>query len=286
MYYGLIMLAVVMFGGCFALNDVYRSRRGSGFAVSLQYTLLSSAAGFAVLFAANGFTLRFTPFTVVMALAWAANSMLFSYFGFKALGYINLSLYSVFSMLGGMMLPFLQGILFYGESVTAAKVICFLLLCAALALTVRKGKAKKGTPFYLGIFVLNGMSGVITKLFTASNLEKASATDYSVWAALCGVFLSAVLLLLVSRREKPDKLTLPVAALISANGVINKVANLLLVMALAHVDASVQYPMVTGGVMIVSTLLCFFGRNKPSRREIASVLVAFAGLLLLFLLPV
>ena len=36
--------------------------------------------------------------------------------------------------------------------------------------------------------------------------------------------------------------------------------------ALAHVDASVQYPMVTGGVMIVSTLICFLGAEIYGKR--------------------
>lgn len=44
--------------------------------------------------------------------------------------------------------------------------------------------------------------------------------------------------------------------------------------------------MVTGGVMIVSTLICFFGKSKPSRKELLSVVVAFAAMLALFLIPV
>ena len=70
----------------------------------------------------------------------------------------------------------------------------------------------------------------------------------------------------------------------SMNGVLNRVANFLLVIALAHVDTSVQYPMVTGGVMIVSTLVCCFGKNKPKKKEIISVVLSFAGLVILFLM--
>jgi len=44
--------------------------------------------------------------------------------------------------------------------------------------------------------------------------------------------------------------------------------------------------MVTGGVMIVSTLICFIGARKPSRRELISVLLAFIGTLLLFVIPI
>jgi drug/metabolite transporter (DMT)-like permease len=69
------------------------------------------------------------------------------------------------------------------------------------------------------------------------------------------------------------------------SGSINKVANFLLVLALVHVDASVQYPMVTGGTMIVSTALSFFGDKKPNKGEILGVLLAFLGMLALFLIP-
>ena len=69
------------------------------------------------------------------------------------------------------------------------------------------------------------------------------------------------------------------------NGAINKAANFLLVLALMHVDSSAEYPMVTGGVIIVSTVLCFFGEKKPTKRELVSVLLAFAGLMALFLIP-
>lgn len=49
----------------------------------------------------------------------------------KAPEKVNLSIYSFFTMLGGMMLPFFAGIAFYNESMTVAKAICvaFLRLC-------------------------------------------------------------------------------------------------------------------------------------------------------------
>ena len=72
----------------------------------------------------------------------------------------------------------------------------------------------------------------------------------------------------------------------ASQGAINRIANLLLVVALAHVDASVQYPMVTGGTMLASTLICFFGPRKPSKKELISVTSAFVGLLILFVVPV
>lgn len=287
MYYALIILSVVMFGGCFALKDVYRRIKGSSIKISLQFSLIGSLAGFVVLMIANGLKFEFTPFTLIMAILASFNGFAFTFCSFKALDRINLSLYSLFSMLGGMVLPFLQGILFYGEKITVAKAVCFLFITFALVLTVEKGERKNGTIYYVCIFVLNGMSGVLSKIFAESNFPKTSATGYTNLISVCSVVISGVLLLIISKNQpKREKFSFTGTVIGAASGVTNKIANLVLVIALAHVDASVQYPMVTGGVMIFSTLICFFGKNKPSKKEVLSIIVAFIGLLLLFAIPI
>jgi drug/metabolite transporter (DMT)-like permease len=298
-YYALIMLSVAMFGGGFALQDVYRKKRGSGLKISMESALIGALAGLVVLLIVNGFSFEITGFTLLMAFLSAVNGIAFTFCAFKSLDYINLSLFSLFSMLGGMALPFFQGIIFYNEGITLAKCLCVAFICAALALTVEKGDKKKGAIFYIGIFVLNGMGGVLSKIFTASTLPKVSAAGYSIWIALCTVVLSGIawaILAWADKRKtiqseeleiKPTKKLIwqsyGVGALYAA---INKIAHFFLVIALAHVVASVQYPMVTGGTMIVSTIICFFGEKKPSKKEMISVLLAFIGMLLLFLIPV
>jgi drug/metabolite transporter (DMT)-like permease len=154
-------------------------------------------------------------------------------------------------------------------------------------LTVEKGEIKQGTIYYILVFVLNGMSGVLSKIFAESNFPKTSAAGYTNLTSICSLVISGVLLLIISKK-KPygEKFSFAGTLIGAASGIINKIANLILVIALAHVDASVQYPMVTGGVMIVSTLICFFGKNKPSKKEVLSIIVAFIGLLLLFAIPI
>ena len=110
--YALIMLSTVMFGVCFVCNDAYRRRRGESVMISLQYTLISCSAGLALFLVMNGFRFDCTPFLLVLSFINAFIGFGFSYCSFRSLGVIKLSLYSLFSMLGGMVLPFLQGILF------------------------------------------------------------------------------------------------------------------------------------------------------------------------------
>ena len=175
MYYGLILLAVAMFGGTFAMQDVNRKLRGNNLRISLETSLIGSFAGLIVLLIINGVQLEFTVFTFLIALLSAVNSIAFTFCSFKALSSINLSLFSVFSMLGGMVLPFLQGILFFNEEITVAKIACLVLIALALVLTISPEQKRGGTLYYIGIFVLNGLSGVLAKLFASSSFEKTSA---------------------------------------------------------------------------------------------------------------
>ena len=288
MEYALIFLSVSMFGGCFALNDVYRKRRGSSIKASIEASFVGSLAGIVCLLVFCGFELEFTPFTLLVALLAAVNRIAFTFFSFKALSSINLSLYSLFSMLGGMMLPFAQGIAFYGEKITLAKIVCVIIIFVALALTVTKGDKSRGYVYYIGVFVLNGMSGVLSKIFSESSLPKASAAGYSLWISVATVVISGIAWLAMARQKQNEraKYNLGDCAVGAVNGGMSAVANCLLVIALASVDASVQYPLVTGGVMIASTLICFFGERKPSKKELWAIALAFIGTLALFVIPI
>ena len=286
MYYALIVLSVIMFGGCFALNDIYQKLRGSSIKISMQFSALSSLAGLFVLLIINNFKFEFTFFTLIMAIASAVTSVGFTFCSFKALGSINLSLYSLFSMLGGMLLPFIQGIIFYGEGITLAKVVCLVLIVFALALTVERGEKSKKYIYYAGVFTLNGLIGVISTLFTRANYPKTSSAGFSILIALCTVILSLVILIVRFGKNTFEKMTFATVGIGAAAGIINRVANFLLLISLVHVESSVQYPLITGGVMIVSTVISCFGKNKPSKKEVLSVVLAFFGMLALFAIPI
>lgn len=282
MYYGIVSAAVAMFGLQFFFNQKYESETGNGRKASMWFILLSNAVGLFILLVVNGFKMEFTPFTLLIAFVASVNMLLYNICSMKALGKINLSLYSLFSMLGGMVLPFSAGIFFFDEDFTLGKVLCLVTVIISLLLNVKKGESKGGIIYYAGIFIFNGMSGVISKFFQALPYEKTSEAAYSVWSALLTVIFAALALLIMYKdKTKPN---LKAVLWGSGYGILNKIANLLLLIALVHLPASVQYPMVTGGVMIVSTLLSYFTPKKPGCREIISVVLSFAGIIALIFL--
>lgn len=282
LYYGLVSIAVVMFGFQFFFNDKFEKNSPEGLRPILKLTLGGNIAGLAVLFIINKCRFEFTLFSLIVALAGALDGIACTFCSIKALGKINLSLYSLFTMLGGMVLPFAAGIAFFDEKLTLGTAVCFVLCAVSLLFTVEKGNKNSGAVYYIGVFIFNGLSGVISTVYQRMDYPKISETGYSVLKAAAVIAICGVLLLF--NREKNQKFNR--AALISTggNGILNCVANLLLLFSLAKLPASAQYPMVTGGVMIVSTIIAFFTPNKPKKREIIAVALSFIGILALVVL--
>lgn len=284
MYYGILTVSVVMFGIQFFFSDKYQKDAGNGTAATFLFSFLSSITGLLCLLVINKFNISYTPFTLIMSFLAALNILLYNYCSLKAFEHINLSLYSLFAMLGGMVLPFVAGILFYGEPLTIGNTICLALISVALALTVGKGtnKSKKATLYYAGVFILNGMAGVISKAYQSADFAKCDEAVYSIWSAFFGALTAGIILLAL--RKKLPKISPKAYIYTTGYGIINKIANYLLLIALAVLPASVQYPFVTGGVMIVSTIISVLTKQKPSKKELISVLLSFIGILALVFL--
>lgn len=288
LYYGILTLASLFFSVQFAFSRQYQQDCGTSLPATFQHTTGYNLIGFLILFCINGFRLHATPFTVIFGILTGLDAVGYLFCSLRALSKINLTLYAVFSSLGNLLLPALVGIVFFKEQITPGKIICCVLIVIALALTVRKpeksakaGKKSSGRIYYVGVFVLSGMSGVLSKFHNSLPFERADAASFAMWNALSAMLISAVALFIVSRRAKIPRLTLKAVGSIAAYGALNKTGIYLLLIALVHLPAAAQYPFVTGGNMIFPTVIAFFTKDKPQKREILSVILAFVGVLFL-----
>lgn len=277
LYYTLVIISTVLFSLQFLFTQRFQETSGTGMKPTLVFSLYKSLVIIFMMLLISGFKIGFSWFSLLMATVYAVSSMAMSYYSLKAFAVANLSVYSVFSMLGGMILPFFLGVLFFDEGDKLVfKIICCALIVVAVLLNIKSGKQdKKALFYYFAVFVLNGMSGVISKLHQSSPYSPVDSTSFMLWSSVVTVVLSAAWLLIAYRQ-------IPLIKgknifFVTGYGVFNGLGNLFLLIALSGesgLPASVQYPLVTGGVMVCSTIISTVRKEKLTVREYVATFIA------------
>ena len=277
LYYTLVIISTILFSLQFLFTQRFQETSGTGMKPTLVFSLYKSLVIILMMLLISGFKIQFSWFSLLMATVYAVSSMAMSYYSLKAFAVANLSVYSVFSMLGGMILPFFLGVLFFDEGDKLVfKIICCALIVVAVLLNIKSGKQdKKALFYYFAVFVLNGMSGVISKLHQSSSLSPVDSSSFMLWSAVVTVVLSAAWLLIAYRQ-------IPLVKgknilFVTGYGVFNGLGNLFLLIALSGengLPASVQYPLVTGGVMVCSTIISTIRKEKLTFREYIATFIA------------
>ncbi len=280
MGYAFLTLSVFFYAIGFVFNDRY-SKTGSGLVKAFYFIAFANSAGAVLMLILNRFQPEWTPFTALFAFLTAANGIFSLVFSVKALARIDLSLFSLFSMLGGMILPFLAGWLFFDEAMTWQKGVCVALIVASLSVTVRRGEKKGGWLYLAGIFIFYGTSGILNKIFMSAPYEKTGALSYSFWVALIEAHLAGALILLFWKKRVPIRPKEMFFA--GAYGAFNRAGNFLAVWTLSLLPASAQFPFITGGTIIVSTLFSYVLKQRPGLRQWIAVGLAFLGTLILLI---
>ena len=278
LYYFLVIISTVLFSLQFLFNQRFQQTYGTGMKATQIFSLYKSLVIILMMLLISGFKVQFSWFSLGMATIYAVSSIAMGYYSLKAFSVANLSVYSVFSMLGGMILPFFLGVLFYDEGDNLVfKIICCALIVVAVLLNIKSGKQnKKALFYYFAVFVLNGMAGVISKIHQSStSLSPVDSTSFMLLTAAVSVVISAAWLL-IAYREIPlikGKNIL----FVTGYGVFNGLGNLFLLIALSGengLPASVQYPLVTGGVMVCSTVISTIRKEKLTVREYIATAIA------------
>lgn len=273
-YYTLIVSATVLFSLQFLFNQRFQQENGKDLKATLVFSLYKSIVSLVIMLIISGFSVAFTPLSIGMAVIYSLSGLLMTYFSLKAFAVANLSVYSVFSMLGGMILPFFLGVFFYDEGLGIFKVICCLLIVCSVLLNMKSGGGdKKAMVYYMAVFILNGMAGVISKIHQSSALPHADSSGFMVLTSLWSVLICGAWLLI--GYKKIPMVKGKSLFYVSGYGVFNGVGNLFLLISLAVLPASVQYPLVTGGVIVGSAVISTIRHEKLTKREYLATAVAF-----------
>lgn len=293
-YYIIIILAVVCFTAQFTFTKSYEKTVKPTLSTTLIMVAVTNLVGVILFLIVGGFRVNFSSISLFWAVAFAAVMVPYFIIGVKVLSLGNLAIYSMFMMLGGMLVPFCYGVFFLKEELTTGRIAGTILLSLFIILQAfwqnpdgnqAETKGKKYIFFMLCllIFFLNGMTGVIAKAHEI-NAQAVDEISFSVLSCAITAAISLVLLLFSGEKGrhalKKTFRVYPIFIMILL-GVAAYTGNFLHLKAAAFVPASVQFPLVSGGVIVLSAFVSkLLFKEKISAKEWVSVVGAFISTVL------
>jgi drug/metabolite transporter (DMT)-like permease len=300
MDYFILLLAVLCIAVQFNANKFYQKNFTHTVKDMLFFPFISGAVNF-IFFVLLGFILYgklpgFSIFSFAMSIALAVVSTLSVLVGLLIMKYGKMSVYSVFMMLGGMILPYFYGMIFLGETVSPARVIGLIILIGALPCSVSgpsgETKAVSANIYYIlcvFIFILNGMMSIISKTHSI-NISAIPAVNFIVYANLWGAVINGMAYFIFAPRlkgpekreavqKKPNKFY--AALTITVYAVVGGAGYLFQLISAETVPAVAMFPFVTGGSIVLSTIFAgIFFKERIGRLSIAGIIMSLAGTLL------
>ena len=282
--YIIISLAVVCFAGQFTFTKLYEGALRQTTITALVMLIETSLIGAMLFLFVGGFQVQFTPSSALLALCLAVVMVPYYMIGIKVLSLGSLAVYSMFMMLGGMLVPFFYGVWLLDEPLSVAKIVGTLLLSLFIIIqslcqgnTAVSERKRCGGLFILLcvlIFFINGATGVIAKAHQLS-ADPVDEVSFTVTSCALTALLSTLMLPFACLKSKGTAKAEITSSLMpkpllsmSLIGVAAYVGNFLHLKAAAAVPASVQFPLVSGGVIVLSALVsAFVFRERLSVKE-------------------
>lgn len=287
---GYVCLIGAMLGitGMYVFMKLFSGSVKNGLCVSLGFTVVFSiVATIACAIIGGGL-----PFNILesnlLALAFGVVTIGFSLLGIVVVRLGSMSMYSMFATLGAIVISFLYGIIFNGEGATTSvwRYIAIVIMVVSLVFPViddmkGKDKGEKGKGrlvFWLACFagfLVNGMTGPIMTIQEGVQQSVGSINSiqfcglYMLFTAGLALVILAVLLIIPKTRPQAMEVKQIVGLkplLFSVGyGAVTCVGNSLNIEALSHgVPSSVQFPVVNGGVILVTALIGMFAFREKS----------------------
>lgn len=286
--YIMVLIATALIAVTTGFQRLYQKNEGTALRAGMLYNTLMGLIGCVIFFFLSGCRIRFTPYSLLLSIIETLLGCTYLLLGFRVMQEGGMVLFSMFLMTGGMMVPYVWGLLFLDEPFTVLHTIGLVLI--ALSIVLYNTGADRPSPKLLAkcvlVFFLNGFVSVVSKLHQIETVRPTvSASEFVFWANVVKFTVSLVILLIIGLKgtEKnfrlPGKRTLlPIVAAAAADGI----SYYLQLKGASQLPATVLYPIITGGAIVCSACLSMiFFHERPQKRGLIGIALCVLGLCLM-----
>ena len=285
MSYALLIISAILIAANFITNKVYQKNEGATVESSLKFNVLSALFTVIIFLIINKFQIEFNGFSFLMSFITTCCCVAYTIIGFKIIKEGQVALYTFFLMTGGMLVPYLLGVLFLNEQITFLRILGLIIITISVFL-VNPGIGKTGGKTVLmciSVFFLNGFVSVFSKLHQIYPMA-ISSSGFVLLGGIIKFLCCYILYYFIAPKRKKDtaktvksyKRAAVVIAFVSA--FISGVSYLFQLMGAKEIDATVLYPIITGGSIFFTTVAGWmFLKEKPTKKMVFSVIMCFVG---------
>lgn len=286
-YYLMLTGAAMLLGADFALNKIYQKFYGTAPKAAFFFNSLLGLVTTVIFFCINGFKLDFSFYSFVMAGVMSLLVMCYNIIGFSLLRSGTMAMYTLFLMTGGMVLPYIWGLLFLNEDFSLLRTGGLIVILSGVVLSNFSGERVniKQIVMCVAVFILNGFVSIISKMHQSqTTFDSVNAAEFIILGGIFRFLLAGTLFLVFKKKDSSeiDEHSLKKAVIIiTASAVIGGVSYMLQLLGAKSLPATVLYPFITGGSIVFSSLAgVILFKEKLSAKLIISIMLCFAGTLM------
>jgi len=280
--YIMIITAAILLPIEFSFAKRYQASEGTSLIPGLKYNALNGIVTAFIFWVLNGFRLSFSLFSLLIAFSIAFCGVAYTLIGFRILKSGNMTLYSLFLMSGGMLLPYLFGVYWLNEPLTFLRILGIICILIAIVMS-NSGKCSFGKIqlFYCTlVFILNGFVSILSKYHQiADTFPRIDSMSFIVYTGIAKFILSGFILCFQKgARQKPYFSSHKSLLLIIGVALAGGISYLLQLTGAKELPASVLYPIVTGGSIVFSAILGkIFFKEILTKYQLFGILLCFMG---------
>lgn len=283
--YLMLILSTIVMAVDFCLDKQYQRMAGTSMRAGLTYNILWGLIVTVIFYMINGFRLTVTLYSVIAAAAFALCILIYKVIGLKILKSGGISLYTMFLMTGGMIVPYIYGLAVLDEPFGILPFLGLIIVIIAVLMAYYGSVtfSKKLLALCIVVFIVNGLTSVITKVHQTETVYPiVSSVEFLVITSFIRSVLSVIAYPFAVKSDT-EKVKIPRLCIIVivASALICGISNTINFTYAKTVPATVIYPIITGGTILFSILgdrLIF--KEKLTKKMAIGVALCIVGLIM------
>jgi len=283
--YGLLLLSVFLMTANTALTKIFQRSLHFDLKSMAVYNLINALFACVIFLASAGFRIRVNTPTLLYALVYAVIICINLSAQILALALVPVPVTTLMSVAGGVLIPAVFGVIYYGEPLTVRLILSVVLILVASALPLGggvEGVSLKGAVACAVMFLLGGASVILVQLYSRAQGVCDSNSFFFLTNAVIGVLCLGLTVKDGIRQGFWNLLHLynpSQLGMIAGKTALANICSMLQILILRQMAAS-SYAVLNSSLSLLGSvaLSAFCFREKQTKKGLLAVLLAIAAL--------